>query len=281
MRALARHRLVLDTTVLKLLVDPKACARLLSTVDRPGIESVFVPDFSAVEATDGTDGDDRARALVALAARSRVPVMLLADLPGVLARERSGPRRLGRTRYPAIAMPSVEHLLAVRARGEIHSWMRRWKDGLASRIVAFREEAKRNFPDRSVRDLDEMLANDEVRTTLLERESFGMAQIPEEFRGRVRESPRRYPVHALWAGLTQVFGIASGYADRMGPRWAPILGAPHRNDLADIVIAASAGAGTRLVTQDKGQAARLDFVAKALNLGVRAVGVDDVANELV
>lgn len=280
MRARARHRLVLDTTVLKLLVDPDACALLLSTVDRPGIESVLVPDFSAVEATDGTDGDDRARALVEFAARSRVPVLLLADLPGLLACERSGPRRLGRTSYPAIVMPSVEHLLAVRARGEVHSWMRRWKDGLALKIVTFREEAKRDFPDRSVRDLDKMLADDEVRTTLLERESFGMAQIPEEFRTRLRERPGRYRVHALWVGLTQMFGIANGFADRAGPRWGRVLRAPHRNDLADIVIAASVGAGTRLVTQDKGQAARLDFVSEALNLGVRAVGVDDVAKEL-
>ena len=42
------------------------------------------------------------------------------------------------------------------------------------------------------------------------------------------------------------------------------------------MIAASAGAGTRLVTQDKGQAARLDLVAGALKIGVRAMGIEEV-----
>lgn len=73
-----------------------------------------------------------------------------------------------------------------------------------------------------------------------------------------------------------MFGLASGYADRAGPRWGPILGAPHRNDLADIVIAAGTGAGTRLVTQDNGQSRRLDFVARALKIGVRAMRFEDV-----
>jgi hypothetical protein len=280
MRVLARHRLVLDTTVLKLLVDREAHARLVSGLERPGIESVLVPDFSAVEATDGTDGDDRARALVEFAARSRIPVLLLADLPALLVGERSGHRRLGRPRYATVAMPPADHFLDVKERGDVHAWMRTWKDGLAAKIATFREEAKRDFPRRSVRDLDKMLADDQVRATLLERASFGMAQIPEGFRERVRERPGRYRVHALWAGLTQMFGIANGFADRAGPRWGPVLRAPHRNDLADIVIAASAGVGTRLVTQDKGQAARLDFVADALSLGVRAMSVDEVADGL-
>jgi hypothetical protein len=188
-----RHRLVLDTTVLKLLVDAEVRGRFATAVDRLGVERVLVPEFSAAEAIDGSDGADRAAALVELAAGTRVPVRALAHLPTLIEHERLGPRRLGRPSYPMLPMPPLDHLLAVKADGQLHAWMRGWKNGLGATIVTFRAEMNRKFPQRSVGDLDEMLDEKKAPTTLLERESFGMAQIQSPSETRSARAPGATP----------------------------------------------------------------------------------------
>ncbi len=132
------------------------------------------------------------------------------------------------------------------ARGPAPTFTETVEESVEETNRLFRERVRIEMPERSFEDVDKYLGR-EARKTLLDTDGLGMDDIDEALRQRVRRSPGRFRVHALQAGLLQVFSFAAAYSDRVPTHWASLLGPPRRNDLADINIAASAAVGTRLV----------------------------------
>lgn len=289
------HDVVLDTSAASRLVDDSVLECVIGRANAIGVARIVVPVLVVAELVDHEDKAavrDRLGAIGDLrtgVGRDRfamgedVRVVVAADLASRASR------------VPAIAADQVNPLIAMAASGadvpglarylgkdHAHELDRRAREDCLAVVARRHQEMHPGSPPPSNDDLErearrlfeETMAA--FRTNVLREGAFGLelAVQRDQDRRRVRASPETYPACSLLAGAVQLQAMTSAFANVGYGGWAGIFRAPRRNDWVDARIVVCAAHARHLVTNDVGQAKRMNYLAETFGARVRALWLD-------